>query len=190
MRAAAYKRYSDPELVAMCLGGDAHAWEALIRRYRRFIFSIPVKFGFADSDASDVFQTVCLKLLEHLHEVRDDRKISGWLATTATRQCFAMRFLKQRESGTEEDIVEPEDPSGTLEDMKLYAEECQLLRETIEELPDRCKSLIEMLYFDLNEPTYEEIRARLGIQVSAIGPTKARCLDKLRLMLRKKGVRK
>ena len=82
MSASKYKSYTDPELVSMCLKGDGDAWEALVKRYRRLIYSIPVRFGFEDADAADVFQGVCLKLLEHLHQVKDDRRISAWLVTT------------------------------------------------------------------------------------------------------------
>ena len=98
MSGSKYKSYTDPELIAMCLKGDALAWEALIMRYRRLIFSVPVRFGFEGADASDVFQAVCVKLLEHLHEIKDERKISGWLVTTTTRQCLHVRALKSRET--------------------------------------------------------------------------------------------
>jgi RNA polymerase sigma factor (sigma-70 family) len=190
VKVSAYKAYTDPELVAMCLGGDTRAWEALIRRYRRFIFSIPIKFGFSEPDSSDVFQGVCLKLLEHLPEVKDDRKISGWLATTTTRQCLALRVLKQRESGTEEEVDEPADPTGTLEDIQLLAEQYQLLRDSVEQLPQRCRVMIEMLYLDLKQPSYEEIAERVGIPVPSVGPIRARCLDKLRILLRQRGIKK
>jgi RNA polymerase sigma factor (sigma-70 family) len=190
VKLGAYKAYTDPELVAMCLRGDSRAWEALIRRYRRFIYSIPIKFGFSDPDSSDVFQGVCLKLLEHLHEVKDDRKIGGWLATTTTRQCLAIRTLKQRESGTEEEVEEPEDPSGTLEDIQLLAEQYQLLRDSVQKLPTRCRTMIEMLYLDMKQPSYEEIAEELGIPVPSVGPIRARCLDKLRMMLRQRGLKK
>jgi DNA-directed RNA polymerase specialized sigma24 family protein len=71
---------TDPELVAMCLNGDASAWETLIKRYRRVIYGIPVKFGFEPADAKDVFQTVCLRLIEHLHELRINGSWEdGWL---------------------------------------------------------------------------------------------------------------
>jgi len=81
-----YTGRSDAELVAMCLNGDAEAWETLLRRYRRFIYSIPVKFGLQPDDAADVFQMVCVKWIEHLHELREERKLKPWLLTTTTRQ--------------------------------------------------------------------------------------------------------
>ena len=90
---AAYKTRTDAELVSMCLKGDAEAWEALITRYRRLIYSVPVRFGFSTADAADVFQAVCLKLIEHLHEVKDETKVSAWLITTTTRQCIHIKAL-------------------------------------------------------------------------------------------------
>jgi RNA polymerase sigma factor (sigma-70 family) len=186
--AAKYKSYSDPELVSMCLKGDGHAWEALIRRYRRLIYSVPVRFGFEDADAADVFQAVCLKLLEHLHEVKDDRRISAWLVTTTTRQCLHLRVLKTRETtGEDENVEDRQDPSINLEDLRLVTEEQQSIRDAVEELGGRCQSLIGLLYFDSTSPTYDEIGQQMGIPVSSIGPTRARCLDKLRTILRRRG---
>ena len=54
----------DRELVQSCLKGDAEAWETLILRYQRLIYSIPIRSGFSPVDAADVFQSVCVKLLE------------------------------------------------------------------------------------------------------------------------------
>src|SRR4051812_24806938 len=103
-----YKQYTDSELISMCLEGDSKAWEALILHYRRLIYSIPVRFSFGSADASDVFQSVCLKLIEHLHELKDGTKLSAWLITTTTRQCLYVRSLKFRESGgSEEELEEP-----------------------------------------------------------------------------------
>lgn len=190
MKLSAYRACSDPELVAMCLEGDVRAWETLMRRYRRLIFSIPIKFGFLEHDSSDVFQTVCLKLLEHLHEVKDDRKISNWLATTTTRQCLAMLAMRQREAGREAELAEPLDPAGTLEDIQLTAERYQQLRDAVEELPSRCRSLIEMLYLDFQQYNYEEIGLKLGMPEASVGPVRARCLDRLRRILRTRGINK
>ena len=188
MKASPYKKSSDPDLIAMCLRGDKRAWDALIRRYKRFIFAIPIKFGFAESDSADIFQTICVKLLENLHKVKDDRKISGWLATTTSRQCLALWNMKQRDSGTEDEVEEPLDPMGSLEDVKLLTERHQLLREAVEQLSDRCRILIEMLYLDGTTPSYEEVAERLGIPEPSVGPNRARCLDKLRIMLRHRGI--
>jgi RNA polymerase sigma factor (sigma-70 family) len=188
-----YKRRdkrSDSELVNLCLQGDTGAWEALILRYRRFIYSIPVKFGFRSFDASDIFQTVCLSFLEHLHELKDETKINAWLSTTTSRQCLKLLADKQRETPTpDEQFEDTLDPTLNLEEIRLLTEEQQELRDCIDLLPPRCRSLIDMLYFDQGSPTYQEISDSLGIPVPGIGPNRARCLEKLRKILRERGVK-
>src|SRR5262245_20671000 len=185
-----YKQYTDTELVSMCLQGDSRAWEALITRYRRLIYSIPVRFSFTTADASDVFQSVCLKLIEHLHELKDETKVSAWLITTTTRQCIHVRSQKIREgTGPEEDVEEPTDAAENLEDIRVQIEEQQQVREAVEQLADRCRQLVDLLYFDTRSPTYEEVSQILGMPVASIGPTRARCLDKLKTILRRRGIK-
>jgi len=184
-----YKSHTDPELVAMCLRGDAQAWEALIMRYRRLVYSVPVRFGFTSADAADVFQAVCLKLIEHLHELKDETKVSAWLITTTTRQCIHVKSLKHRETGADEEFEEPADPGENLEDLRIMTETQQTIREAVEQLSGRCRDLIEMLYFDQRSLSYEEISQKMGMPVASIGPTRARCLDKLRTQLRRRGIK-
>jgi RNA polymerase sigma factor (sigma-70 family) len=184
-----YNTLSDPELVSLCLEGDSLAWEALIMRYRRLIYSIPVKFYFSPADAADVFQAVCVKLIEHLQDLKDETKVSAWLITTTRRQCIHVKSLKYRESSTEDDFAEPADPSDGLEVISIQSEQQQTVREAVAQLPERCRGLIEMLYFNTTDPTYEEISQALKMPVASIGPTRARCLEKLRTLLRRKGTR-
>jgi RNA polymerase sigma factor (sigma-70 family) len=187
--ASKYKTLSDSELVGLCLKGDAHAWEALIIRYRRLIYSIPVRFSFTSADASDVFQAVCLKLIEHLHELKDETKVSAWLITTTTRQCIHLKSLRQRETGVDDDVADPVDPGEDLEAIRIQTEEQQTVREAVEQLPQRCRNLLEMLYFDTRSLSYEEISQLLNIPVPSIGPTRARCLEKLKTLLRRRGIK-
>ena len=189
MSASSYKHLDDRELITFCLDGDAHAWEALIMRYRRLIYSIPVKFSLPAADASDVFQAVCLKLLEHLKQLKDETKVSAWLITTTTRQCLQVRSQRLRESANEEGYDEPEDPAFSVEEVQIQAQQQQLLRDSLDLLPERCQKLIHMLYFDVRSPSYEDIALSLDMPVSSIGPTRARCLEKLRSILRKRGMR-
>lgn len=189
MSVSKYKTCTDPELVAMCVGGDPQAWEALIVRYRRLIYSIPVKFGFSTADSADVFQGVCLKLIEHLHELKDETKVASWLITTTTRQCIHLKALKHRETGTDEDFQDPPDPSESLEETRILVEQQQTVRDAVEQLSERCRTLLEMLYFSPRSFTYEEIGQTMGMPVASIGPTRARCLDKLRMLLRRRGIK-
>lgn len=188
MEAGAYKGLSDSELVALCLSGEAGAWEALIRKYRRLIFSIPVRFSLSSADASDVFQSVCVKLIENLHKLKDESKISAWLITTTTRQCIHLQAQRRRNVSQDEQADEPLDPHQSIESTSIDLERQQAVRESVESLQDRCRRLLQMLYFDPADPSYEEISRALGLPVSSIGPTRARCLDKLRTQIRRRGV--
>ena len=189
MALSKYKTFTDQELVSLCLKGDGQSWEALIVRYRRLIFSIPVRFNFTSADAADVFQAVCLKLIEHLHELKDDTKVPAWLVTTTTRQCLYVRSQRSRETAQDEEFEEPPDPGENIESIRIQTEQDQTLRQAVEQLPDRCRSLIDMLYFDNRSPSYEDIGHLLDMPVASIGPTRARCLDKLRMLLRRRGMK-
>ncbi len=189
MKPDAYKKLTDPELVEWCLKGESVAWETLIARYRRLIFSIPNKFGFAPSDCNDVFQTVCVKLIEHLQDLKDESKVSSWLITTTTRHCIHFRAMKHRDVSDEEGMEATPDPAETSEEIGIRSDREQRVREAIGEMADRCRRLLELLYLDPSGPPYVEISQRLKMPVPSIGPTRARCLDKLRTTLRRRGVR-
>ena len=183
-----YKALRDPDLISLCLSGDSQAWETLILRYRRLIYSIPVRFNFSGADCSDVFQAVCLRLIEHLGALKDGTKVSSWLITTTTRQCIHVRAQKRREGTTDDEFEEPADPSDSVEEIRIQSQEQQSVREAVEQLPERCRKLVMMLYFDMKNPSYESIAEDMKMPVASIGPTRARCLEKLRTVLRRQGL--
>ena len=76
-----------------------------------------------------------------------------------------------------------------LEAVRIQTEEQQTVREAVEQLADRCRTLLEMLYFDTRSLSYEEISQTLNIPVPSIGPTRARCLEKLKTLLRRRGIK-
>jgi DNA-directed RNA polymerase specialized sigma24 family protein len=84
----------DPELIEACLNGKDQAWEALLTRFQRLIYSIPFRYGLLEHDANDVFQNVSLLLLENLHTLRDRQRLGAWLVITTRRECW--RLARQR----------------------------------------------------------------------------------------------
>ncbi len=188
MKASRYQKKTDSELVSLCLEGDSEAWETLITRYRRLIFSIPNKFRFSQADCEDVFQTVVVKLLEHLTSLKDESKVSAWLITTTTRHCIQLKSLTQRSIGDEEGMEDTPDPGEDIEAIQVDSDQQQKIRETMKDLPERCRRLLELLYYDPTSPTYEQISEKLEMPVPSIGPTRARCFDKLRTLLRRRGI--
>lgn len=185
-----YKEFGDPELVALCLQGDGAAWETLIHRHRRLIYSVPARFRLSPADAADVFQGVCVALLEHLHELKDESRVASWLMTTAMRQCLRLRAQIYREPTMDGSQAEERpDPDVDVEAVQILVERQEAIRDVVRRLPDRCRSLIEMLFFSATEPSYEEISRTLEMPVASIGPTRARCLAKMQGFLRSKGIR-
>ena len=80
----------DTELVEACLQGEGQAWEALLVRYQRLIYSIPLRYGLSEHDANDIFQNVCVLLWENLKKIRDRERLGAWLVITTRRECWRM----------------------------------------------------------------------------------------------------
>mgnify|MGYP000867452106 CR=1 FL=1 len=193
MRKAAEKslaQLDDHELAARCLEGHEAAWEALVHRYQRLVYSIALRHGFTEDAASDVFQSVWMRLLEHLPALNDRSKLASWLITTTTRECWRVSHKHRREApigeGGDEDVpAMPEvvDHRPLAEEEHLQLEQQQQLRQAVAALPDRCRELVTLLYYEEERPSYEEISRRLEMPVPSIGPTRARCLGKLRRII-------
>jgi len=170
-----------PVLVRAASNGDPQAWEALIDRFLPMVRGVIGRFRLPPADAADVNQTVWLRLVEHLGDLREPAALPGWLATTARRE--ALRSLQTHGR------TFPVDPQGTtladgvdeteVDREILERERARALREGLAELPAQRRELLELLATD-PPPSYEEVSGRLGIPVGSIGPTRARALQQLR----------
>jgi RNA polymerase sigma factor (sigma-70 family) len=187
-----YTARPDPELIAASLDhGDRQAWEALLVRYKRLIYSIPIRMGFSTSDAADVFQTVCVLLLENLAFLRRRDRLGAWLVITTRRECW--RLARERHS----DPPDPEvDPIGleqdgvtlaTLEEEFLQIERQSLLHAALDNMEPRCQQLLKLLFWTDPRPTYDDIVSLMSLPEGSIGPTRARCLEKLTRILNRIG---
>jgi RNA polymerase sigma factor (sigma-70 family) len=170
------------DLVTRARNGDKQAWNALVERYAPLIWSICSRHRLGGTHADDVGQSVWLQLVDQLDKVRDPAALPGWLATTTRRECaralraahgpHAARYALDAETV-------PDDQARMAEQQVLVAERHAALREAFAHLPPCDQQLIALLIQDPPVP-YAEIGARLGIPVGSIGPTRGRCLDKLR----------
>jgi RNA polymerase sigma factor (sigma-70 family) len=185
---------ADSELVKACLEGDATAWEALITRYQRLIYSIPLKSRLSHDDAADIFQTVCLKLYEKLASLRDHEKLSSWIITTTTRECWRLANRQRKEKpGNEAESEEAEEKlqqlasaSPLIDEQRILLEQQHAVRQAVGALPERCKDLVTLLFYRPEEASYTEIARQMNMPVASIGPTRARCLEKLKKLLQGK----
>lgn len=178
---------SDPLLVRACLAGDEAAWEELIDRYGRLVYSIPRRLGLSESDADDVFQNVFVTLLRNLGSLRDQTRLSAWLITTTRREAWRLGRAGSRRAEDELNESLPADDPAALDDVVRWERE-QGVREALRRLDDRCRELLTALFLEPATPSYEVIASRLGIPVGSIGPTRARCFKKLDAILRELGI--
>jgi RNA polymerase sigma factor (sigma-70 family) len=185
MTAVASWARNDPsvtDLVMRARNGDQQAWDAIVERYAPLVWSICRRYRLSGADADDVGQTVWLHLVDQLDRLCDPAALAGWLATATRRECLQVRRAAQRRRASGqvpgvEDV--PDEHAPIAEEELLAAERHAALREALTGLPPRCRQLMVLLLDDPPLP-YAQISARLGIPVGSIGPTRTRCLAKLR----------
>jgi RNA polymerase sigma factor (sigma-70 family) len=173
------------QLVRRAANGDGWAWERLVDQYSRLIWAMTRDFRLAESDAADVVQATWLRLLEHIDRIEHPDRIGSWLATTARHEC-----LRHLAAGKRVVLVEDHDDTVSasvgnhpdVDERLLATERAQAVREAMSTLPSRSQRLLELLMADPPVP-YSEISDQLGLPIGSIGPTRGRCLERLRLVL-------
>jgi RNA polymerase sigma factor (sigma-70 family) len=168
-------------LVMRARDGDERAWAELVERYAPLIWAICRKHRLGDADAADAGQNVWLHLVAQLDKIRDPAALPGWLVTTTRRECQRIPRSAQVTQATGHALEAaqiPDDRASTAEQV-LVAERHAALRQALVQLPSCCQRLLVLLTEDPPIP-YAQISATLGIPVGSIGPTRLRCLDKLR----------
>lgn len=167
------------ELVARCLDGDEAAWESLVREYGSLVWTVARKAGLSDEDAADVYQTVWRIAVEDLSRVRRAERVGAWLARTTHFQ--AMRLIRSYCTSRKALAKLPgrETDGEVPDDMLARLEERQRVARAFAELGERCRELLRLLYYEQPRPAYRVIADELGMRVGSIGPTRARCLQRL-----------
>lgn len=173
------------ELLPRAAQGDESAWNAIVDRYTNLLWSIGRAHRLDTASIYDMVQTTWLRLLENLDRIREPERLSGWLATTARREC--LRLLQQ--SGREQvgyddqqvlDVAEPVDQLLLLQERDAQLWQCFL------RLSARCQQLLRVL-MAVDPPSYAEVAASLALPIGSIGPTRMRCLQRLRELVLETG---
>ena len=188
-------RESDAALIARCKRGDGAAWKGLVQRYQRLVYAIVRRIGLDEHAAADVFQTVFMRLLEHLPRLTQLDRLQAWIVTTAKREALLQRKRGLRNvSMTRSDHDDDRDSDAAewdIADDALLPEDAlaelqahNQVKNAMERLDARCRDLLTLLYAQDNDKIgYDEVAARLGMPVGSVGPTRARCLGKLRKLV-------
>lgn len=176
---------NDPDVVALverARAGDEDAWDGIVRRYATLVWAVCRQVGVVGGEADDVAAIVWLRLVERLGSLREPAALPGWIVTTTRRECFEVLRARSKVVPVEQERIPPPTDQVTdpVPDEWLLAEERRLaLRIAFSGLSDRCRELLSLLFRDPPAP-YTEISGTMGLKIPSIGPTRMRCLEKLR----------
>ncbi|SEG41380.1 RNA polymerase sigma factor, sigma-70 family [Nonomuraea solani] len=163
------------ELLVAAAGGDHSAWDELVARFGPHMWAVARACGLSPADAADAVQGSWLRLVQHLQSIRDPSAVGGWLMTTVRRESLLL-LRKERSGVFVPEIVEDPDPAAAV----LEADGRRLLWQTVSTLQEPCRSLLQLVAIDLGN---QQVASRLALPVGSVGPTKARCLEKLRTLI-------
>jgi RNA polymerase sigma factor (sigma-70 family) len=171
------------ELVRAAGDGDQRAWEGLVDRFSGLVWSVARAHGLSRADAADVSQTAWLRLVEHLHRLRDPERVGTWLASTARHEALRILRRDRRQVPVGDDELEGSGPEAESPEARALAvERSDLLWRAFAELPQRCQQLLRVLMAD-PPPSYQQVAVALDMPIGSIGPTRMRCLGLLRRRL-------
>ncbi len=160
--------------------GDQAAWDTLVDRYASLLWAVARGHRLSDADAADVVQTTWLKLVENLGKIKDPDRLPGWLATTARHECLRLLRRAGRERPAD-DRDWPDEPAGHagVDAALLLDERNATLWRALATLSEQCRQLLRVL-MATPPPSYADVAAALDMPVGSIGPTRQRCLARLR----------
>ncbi len=175
-------------LVRGAAGGDEVAWRGLVARFSNLVWAVARAHRLANADAADVYQTTWLRLAEHIGRIEHPERVGAWLATAARREC--LQSLRSAAKTAPTDDMDRLDITAAVgnptEEAVLAAEtgredaaRAAAMWRAFERLSGRCRELLRILMAS-PPPSYAEVAAALGLPLGSIGPTRARCLQRLR----------
>lgn len=163
--------------------GDARAMDDLVRLMSPVLWHVVRAYGLDPALAQDVVQTTWLTLVRRHETITEPQAVSGWLTTCARREAWRVGKLQRRADPTESEHLEPHlPPEESAEHTAAREDENRRLWGAVSQLDDRCQRLLRIVAFD-ERPDYARIAQDLAMPVGSIGPTRQRCLGKLRAKL-------
>jgi RNA polymerase sigma factor (sigma-70 family) len=170
-------------LLAAASTGDQAAWDAIVGKFSSMLWSIARSFRLDPLDASDVIQITWLRLVENLDRITEPEALPGWLATTMRRECLQLlRRTSRQHTVRHREPLDMPDPAPPVDHMLLTDERDAALWRKVAELGEICLRLLRVL-MATPPPSYPEVAAALDMRIGSIGPTRQRCLRRLRELM-------
>ncbi|HEV7804384.1 MAG TPA: sigma-70 family RNA polymerase sigma factor [Solirubrobacteraceae bacterium] len=174
-------------LVEAARGGEQAAWNELVARLGRLVWSVTRAYRLDPQDADDVAQIAWMRLAENIDRLSDPGSVGAWLATTTKRECIAMLRHRARVQPVDVDVLAAQMMSPAADADVFTSERDRLVWSAFKRLSERCQRLLHLAVAD-KDSGYLEIAALLDMPVGSVGPTRERCLDRLRQLLGSAGI--
>jgi RNA polymerase sigma factor (sigma-70 family) len=170
-------------LVDAARQGSDEALGQLVTEFSPLLWQVARAAGLGASDAEDVLQVTWMRLLEHLDDIRTPSALAGWLVVTTKREAWRVRAAGRRQlPADQESFAELPDERPGSEEQVIVEDQHRRLWAAFRQLSPRCQELLRIVAF-VPRPDYATVAAELGMQIGSIGPTRGRCLAKLRAVL-------
>ncbi len=173
---------SDRDLIRACRDGRVEAWRTLLKKYERLVFSVPRKYGLSAEDAADVTQLTFTILVQSMDKLPEDSRLGGWLTTVARRHTWRLLERNRRQGIGRHAVLDENIMGGGTNPIESW-ELGEWLGQGLSLIGRSCRDLLFALYLDPTQPSYAEVAERLGMAVGSVGPTRIRCLERLRRVL-------
>jgi RNA polymerase sigma factor (sigma-70 family) len=175
-------------LVCAARGGDTLAWHKLIDNYSGMLAARARSFRLSREDTQDVVQTTWLRAMEHIHQLRDDERLGSWLTTIVTRETLRLIGQRRREVCTDDaDLIDRPEPNARRPEQEIARRQLgKILAKLVADLPRSHRIVFEVLAG--RNLAYADIASATGRPIGSIGPTRTRCLKRLRVQLQEHGI--
>lgn len=163
--------------------GRTRAMDELVRLMSPVLWHVVRAYGLDRALAEDVVQTTWLTLVRRHETILDPKAVSGWLTTCARREAWRVGKLQRRADPTEVEHLEPHLPiQASAEDSAVDGDQTSRLWSAVATLDERCRRLLRVVAFE-ERPDYARLAQDLSMPIGSIGPTRQRCLAKVRAVL-------
>ncbi|HEY1024084.1 MAG TPA: sigma-70 family RNA polymerase sigma factor, partial [Sphingobacteriaceae bacterium] len=161
---------NDFQLVGRAKEGDQRAYAELMQRYKDSIYFMTLKMVNNKDDAMDLMVETFGKAFENLERYKPDFAFSTWLFRIATNNCIDFIRKKRLSVISMDSMVDDEGDDRPLqirsdslnpEETSIKKQQSKELKDIVDRLPNRYKTLITLRYFD--ELSYEEIAQQLDL---------------------------
>jgi RNA polymerase sigma factor (sigma-70 family) len=170
-------------LVGAARAGSEEALGQIVTELSPLLWQVARAAGLGSGDAEDVLQTAWMRLVTHLDGINDAAALTGWLVTTTKREAWRVRAAERRQLPTDQELfAEVPDQGIGSEEQVILDDQRRALWAAVGGLSRRCQELLRVIAF-AHRPDYATVAAALGMPVGSIGPTRGRCLAKLRALL-------